>query len=1445
MKKRTFIRNISVISIICLLLNCFNLPVSSEESLVVGQSSMINGGFEYPNLKAADNKNNGWANILFNDTAYDTNQLSWKTTATDNMLEYAWLRNTTVIAEQSPHMQPITTQELIKGVGASDGMQFAEVVANEVSSLYQSLTVRSGENYSWTVHHRGRSGVDTLAFIITDEDNSVNYSKPDKNQSDRFQQILTWLKGTGVAAPDAGNTAEYTVYTTKLKDSNSFEAASSGSFFSFTQDGEHTVKFNIYLMSSAKGNWGEYKGGYYSDANKNILFVLTPFSTSFKNSSGKIESSGGNLLDNMSFADKNGNNLLINAGFDNVTIISGGYKNFPSANAPSPTAGIGWYTTSTDYNIEVGNIKNGDSYGLGAKFETIIVNKPYIREGNQFVELNANQESSLYQIVDTTPGKMYRWSLSHRGRSGKDTMALIIGPNQTYAPKKTSATARDQLMQMVDWLYSQTDVALDIPATGCSDEIKIYTSKFNNNGGFQYSGNSISWQSDENHTEEWSVWIISSLNDEWYDYGDIETGATYNYNYIVPKGQNKTVFGFVSVSAVDAFGTNNKTYGNLLDNIEFKEFYYVNAEFNKSPISEYGTVYIVPEVDGTFEPDDEGPKDTGWVLAGSNISVYYQPGNRDFIGGYINGVFYPNDNPDHSNPENCNWKYDEEKQAYYYTFENVNSSITVKIIYQAKNVIYDSCNQYPYQYDLDDAATGYEVPLSDSFTEYTSHAPQADDGWRFIGWQYILTHETDIKTYMFDAVHRVEYYEDTNGEAFLRIYNDTHSDTPDVSDIPESEGITFFAQWKYRQRVIAKTFNETSSAYETSTEGGTVELKLLYTDDENPETAIDYFPDGESVSVGRELYASAGDTYICVTAKNKIGYIFSGWYDESGTLVTRNPSYSYKVKDGDVTQLYAYFEPNGYDVTVNTKVIGNAEDESKYFAINCTFSGLRENLIYAITGLTNNVNITVNGETVVNPTNIKTDEYGKANITLYMKHGDSAKLLHLPAGAVYSVIADNSTKSGFGVRGEVFSETLAQQKTVDLFFHKVDQFVSFDFGKHYEGILSQQSPQEITITEKSSYTLDVETQYTPSIYNGLNISLCFYHSDGTAKAFFTGTRILMIDMSDKENPNYYSYTVNSPISAIDITEFTALGSTNDNFTLSTGEMFTEKLVFIVDYVDTQDADSGKISLEYSDGDNELNGTITPVKKAVTIGEDTTQLTAAAVGNGNTSSDGPFAISITVNESSPAINTTYEGHQDGKYAVTLSVEGGNLPAGSYAVVGESKYYSNNGYIKISPLNAGSFNVNIYSPVPIELVDNKVIFKATLLSAVSTSASVPVEITTPPIEFNCADVAIDADVFDKVLAPGNVSEINVTLKHKGIDEVKLTISKKNSDESYSDLLANVNVALPTDDNSFKVTIGNGFTAVSGETYIFSFVGYVNGVPVCKDRCCVVGGYVLNNN
>ena len=49
-------------------------------------------------------------------------------------------------------------------------------------------------------------------------------------------------------------------------------------------------------------------------------------------------------------------------------------------------------------------------------------------EGDYFAELNANLPGMLYQDVELIPGSSYTWSFSHRGRSGTDTITVLMGP---------------------------------------------------------------------------------------------------------------------------------------------------------------------------------------------------------------------------------------------------------------------------------------------------------------------------------------------------------------------------------------------------------------------------------------------------------------------------------------------------------------------------------------------------------------------------------------------------------------------------------------------------------------------------------------------------------------------------------------------------------------------------------------------------------------------------------------------------------------------------------------------------------------------------------------------------------------------------------------------------------------------------------------------------------
>ncbi|WP_435245348.1 DUF7507 domain-containing protein [Streptomyces sp. NRRL F-5630] len=103
---------------------------------------------------------------------------------------------------------------------------------------------------------------------------------------------------------------------------------------------------------------------------------------------------------------------LVNGSFE-APVVSG-YEILPDASQPqAPKYVPGWRTTATDHMVEIWHT------GFNGVPST---------DGAQFAELNANQVSTLYQDLPTTPGTKLYWRLFHRGRQGRDTMALDIGP---------------------------------------------------------------------------------------------------------------------------------------------------------------------------------------------------------------------------------------------------------------------------------------------------------------------------------------------------------------------------------------------------------------------------------------------------------------------------------------------------------------------------------------------------------------------------------------------------------------------------------------------------------------------------------------------------------------------------------------------------------------------------------------------------------------------------------------------------------------------------------------------------------------------------------------------------------------------------------------------------------------------------------------------------------
>lgn len=306
-------------------------------------------------------------------------------------------------------------------------------------------------------------------------------------------------------------------------------------------------------------------------------------------------------------------------------------------------------TFTKDY-LQTSTVVNWNTTAFQGQFElfrdnsnTYLTN-PNVRltptDGTYAAELNADEESTLYQNVQTTPSSVYEWGLDHGARNGKDIMALVIGPKQSVNPSKPNKAGRDQLMQMVDWL----NIGNDVTAGAEPEQRTVYSKKFAANGTFEDNAgnNAFSLTPSTIYTEEWHIWIMASERGKdtskpnpWNSYGSNAEGSAGSgsgngsttvdlskyYLYTVPAGQTDTLFGFVSVGYKDSPTTADKakTYGNFLDNINFQLYH---------PLSGSTTTHgsaVVGGSDGTTSGG--GTASSGHtVTVGNKLATYVTDG---------------------------------------------------------------------------------------------------------------------------------------------------------------------------------------------------------------------------------------------------------------------------------------------------------------------------------------------------------------------------------------------------------------------------------------------------------------------------------------------------------------------------------------------------------------------------------------------------------------------------------------------------------------------------------------------------------------------------------------------------------------------------------------------------------------------------------------------------
>lgn len=552
---------------------------------------------------------------------------------------------------------------------------------------------------------------------------------------------------------------------------------------------------------------------------------------------------------------------------------------------PGPT--FDWKTTASDLKIEFGSTR---------KTGTVphIVGNPNLQDsGCQFAELNADEESTLYQYATTVGGNVYEWGLSHRGRMGVDQMAVIIGPKQNVDPAKPSEDGRDQFMRMTDWVRQhESNLKVDIPRTGCTQKITVYSKKFAKNGGFENDiGDAFSASPSDVYTEKWNVWIIGTNNNAWGNYGtnssDYAAGnLAYSCRYAVPDGQTETVFAFCSYSAAGG-----STQGNLIDNIHFNLYQTITAAATAG-----GSGFIiVPTGDKGSEYYEIGSSMSELVVAnGSTIKVKAvepEKGDVQFVGAYVtrqtqSGLekkFIPAGD----------WTNDGRTYTYEHCVKEPADIVLVFI--KSPTVVYDANGGQEYVYKPDATEPKNTVSFAEDTgrTEYTSHAAQAPAGckdtWQFQGW-LLARSET-----LLPDEHTVRYDKNT----------DTLTFTGNGSESVSAEGgATLIAQWKWRQRFV------TASRVK---ENGTVSADIR----ENTECgSITVTSDGSAVTPEKDGavtdYYSQANEKITATAEAKEGYRFVGWYqqvDGKYELVSSKSTHSYTVSREGVQTIYARFAP--------------------------------------------------------------------------------------------------------------------------------------------------------------------------------------------------------------------------------------------------------------------------------------------------------------------------------------------------------------------------------------------------------------------------------------------------------------------------------------------------------------------------------------------------------
>jgi uncharacterized repeat protein (TIGR03806 family) len=307
---------------------------------------------------------------------------------------------------------------------AQDGIQLVEMDGN---SLEQILATTPGATLTWSFHHRGRDGNDTVALDLGNTSNParVNTFTTGKN---------AWLEYEGNYIVPAGQTLTK-FRLVAISGANGVGPLTSANFIDNVSVLQNTPQVPV---DSDGDGVPDSQDAFPNDPDETVdtdddgtgdnadAFPNNPSETSDSDGDGTgdnadqfpndpdetIDTDGDGIGDNSDPFPNDPENggqpvvteLIVNGSFEQTNPLASTWLLLDKS------AVVGWDTNALTDTIEI--------------WKSGFFNVP-AQDGTQLAEMDGN---TLEQTLPTVPGSTLNWSLHHRGRDGFDTGALDIGP---------------------------------------------------------------------------------------------------------------------------------------------------------------------------------------------------------------------------------------------------------------------------------------------------------------------------------------------------------------------------------------------------------------------------------------------------------------------------------------------------------------------------------------------------------------------------------------------------------------------------------------------------------------------------------------------------------------------------------------------------------------------------------------------------------------------------------------------------------------------------------------------------------------------------------------------------------------------------------------------------------------------------------------------------------